>query len=127
MKKAFSLVLLTGLMLASSVPAFAAEETNLPYVEGLGYEVEVFEEDYTQPKLFSYDSGWKKFLGGEWRHGVGSRYVWSKFDHNKKTHKTAVQGAGGRFSYSGWTSAGSRAEASWEKALIGNKAWADVK
>ena len=38
-------------MLASFVPAFAAEETNLPYVEGLGYEVQVFEEDYTQPKL----------------------------------------------------------------------------
>ncbi|HGC9720872.1 TPA: lactococcin 972 family bacteriocin [Streptococcus agalactiae] len=127
MKKALSLVLLTGLMLASSVPAFAAEETNLPYVEGLGYEVEVFEEDYTQPKLFSYDSGWKSFLGGKWRHGVGSRYVWSKYDHNDKTHKTTVQGAGGKFSYSGWTRAGSRAEASWEKALSGNRAWADVK
>ena len=74
-------------MLASFVPAFAAEETNLPYVEGLGYEVQVFEEDYTQPKLFSYDSGWKSFLGGKWRHGVGSRYVWSKYDHNNKTQK----------------------------------------
>ena len=38
-------------------------------------KVEVFEEDYTQPKLFSYDSGMEKFLGGKWRHGVGSRYV----------------------------------------------------
>ena len=36
MKKALSLVLLTGFMLVSFVPAFAAEKTNLPYVEGLG-------------------------------------------------------------------------------------------
>ena len=114
-------------MLASFVPAFAAEETNLPYVEGLGYEVQVFEEDYTQPKLFSYDSGWKSFLGGKWRHGVGSRYVWSKYDHNNKTQKTTVQGTGGQFSYSGWTSSGIRAEASWEKASSGNRAWSDVK
>lgn len=127
MKKALSLVLLTGFMLVSFVPAFAAEKTNLPYVEGLGYEVEVFEEDYTLPRLFSYDSGWKSFLGGKWRHGVGSVYVWSKYDHNNKTHKTTVQGAGGKFSYSGWINAGSRAEASWEKASSGNRAWADVK
>lgn len=60
----------------------------------------------------------EKFLGGKWRHGVGSRYVWSKYDHNNKTHKTTVQGAGGQFSYSGWTSAGSRAEASWEKLQV---------
>jgi Bacteriocin (Lactococcin_972). len=66
-------------------------------------------------------------LGGKWRHGVGSVYVWSKYDHNNKTHKTTVQGAGGQFSYSGWTRAGSRAEASWEKASSGNRAWADVK
>ena len=114
-------------MLASFVPAFAAEETNLPYVEGLGYEVQVFEEDYTQPKLFSYDSGWKSFLGGKWRHGVGSRYVWSKYDHNNKTQKTTVQVASGQFSYLGWTSSGSRAEASWEKAFSGNRAWSDIK
>ncbi|WP_230197794.1 lactococcin 972 family bacteriocin [Streptococcus equi] len=38
------------------------------------------------------------FLGGKWRHGVGSRYVWSKYDHNNKTHKTTVQGAALRFS-----------------------------
>lgn len=50
-----------------------------------------------------------------------------KYDHNNKTHKTTVQGAGGQFSYSGWTRAGSRAEASWEKASSGNRAWADVK
>lgn len=127
MKKSLSLVLLTGFMLVSFVPAFAAEKTNLPYVEGLGYEVEVFEEDYTLPRLFSYDSGWKSFLGGKWRHGVGSVYVWSKYDHNNKTHKTTVQGASGQFSYSGCTSSGSRAEASWEKASSGNRAWADVK
>ncbi|WP_462128335.1 lactococcin 972 family bacteriocin [Streptococcus parasanguinis] len=51
--------------------------------------------------MFSYDSGWKSFLGGKWRHGVGSRYVWSKYDHNNKTHKNTVQGASGQFSYSG--------------------------
>ena len=90
-------------------------------------KVKVFDEDYTQPRLFSYDSGWKSFLGGKWRHGVGSRYVWYKYDHNNKTHKTTVQGASGQFSYSGCTSSGSRAEASWEKALSGNRAWADVK
>ena len=101
MKKSLSLVLLTGFMLVSFVPAFAAEKTNLPYVEGLGYEVEVFEEDYTLPRLFSYDSGWKSFLGGKWRHGVGSRYVWYKYDHNNKKHKNTVQGASGQFSYSG--------------------------
>ena len=61
-------------------------------------KVKVFEEDYTQPRLFSYDSGWKSFLGGKWRHGVGSRYVWYKYDHNNKTHKTTVQGASGQFS-----------------------------
>ena len=38
-----------------------------------------------------------------------------------------LQVASGQFSYLGWTSSGSRAEASWEKALSGNRAWADVK
>ena len=68
-----------------------------------------------------------KVFRWKWRHGVGSRYVWSKYDHNNKTHKTTVQGVGGQFSYSGFTSSGSRAEASWEKALSGNRDWADVK
>jgi putative bacteriocin len=41
MKKSLSLVLLTGFMLVSFVPAFAAEKTNLPYVEGLGKVVQL--------------------------------------------------------------------------------------
>lgn len=127
MKKTLLVALLTGVMLSSSVSVFAAEKPNLPYVEGLGYQTEVFEVDNTQPTLYSYDSGWKKFLGGSWRHGVGTRYVWSKYDHKLKTHKTTVQGAGGKRSYSGWTDPKDRAEASWEKAWVGNLAWADVK
>ena len=44
--------------------------------------------------------------------------------HIKLQYKVLVSG---QFSYSGCTSSGSRAEASWEKALSGNRAWADVK
>ncbi|WP_268257884.1 lactococcin 972 family bacteriocin [Anaerococcus provencensis] len=77
--------------------------------------------------LYGYDSGWKDFLGGRWRHGVNNTKVWSKFDHDRKVHKTAVKGAGGKFSYSGWTDPGLRASASWEKASSGNEAWANVK
>ena len=36
-------------------------------------------------------------------------------DHNNKTHKTTVQGAGGQFPYSGWTRAGV------EQKLLGKK------
>lgn len=75
----------------------------------------------------SYDSGWKDFYGGKWRHGVNSKHVWSKYNHSKKTHKTTVKGAGGKYSYSGWVGKGKQAAASWEKAKTGNKAWADVK
>lgn len=127
MKKILSTVLLTGLVFASTASAFAAEEPNLPYVEGLGYEVELLETNPNQPALRSYDSGWKNFLGGNWRHGVGTRYVWSKYDHKRKIHNTTVQGAGGKRSYSGWTNPKIRALASWEKAWSGNLAWANVK
>ena len=58
----------------------------------------------------------EKFLGGKWRHGVGSVYVWSKYDHNNKTHKTTVQGAGGQFLLFGL-------DKSWkvEQKLLGKK------
>ena len=154
MKKALSILLLTGMFVTTTGSVFASEsnsnlETDLPYVEGLGYEVNLdIEEQGVNPKLqyvkdlgfevyldnhnndvvlYGYDSGWKDFLGGRWRHGVNNTQVWSKFDHNRKVHKTTVRGAGGKYSYSGWTNPGLRASASWEKAESGNKAWADVK
>lgn len=129
MKKRLFAGLITAMMIASVVAptsVFAAEQPNkLPYVNGLGYEVEVFEDD--DISFYNYDSGWNDFLGGTWRHGVNNSHVWSWFDHNSKEHKTTVQGAGGKFGYSGWTDAGTRAKASWEKAGSGNKAWADVR
>lgn len=73
-----------------------------------------------------YDSDWKDFLGGRWRHGVNSKHVWSRYYHEKKVHKTTVQGAGNKQSTSGWVTPGKTALASWEKANYGNKAWVDV-
>lgn len=127
MKKFLSLILLTGLVFATSAISFASEECDLPYDEGKGYEVRMLEGKTSNRTIKNYDSGWKAFLGGKWRHGVGTRYVWSKFDHDTKVHTTTVQGAGGKYSYSGKTDPGVRAMASWEKALSGNGAWADVK
>lgn len=127
MKKRLFAGLMTAMMMASVIaPAsvFAAEEKpDLPYVDGLGYEVNV-DEDVT---FYNYDSDWKDFLGGSWRHGVSDTQVWSWYDHNSKVHKTTVQGAGGKYGYSGWTDPGVRAKASWEKAWFGNHAWADVQ
>lgn len=60
MKKILSTVLLTGLVFASTASAFAAEEPNLPYVEGLGYEVELLE---TNPKIRALAS-WEKAWSG---------------------------------------------------------------
>ena len=77
--------------------------------------------------MFSYDSGWKSFLGGKWRHGVGSRYVWSKYDHNNKTHKTTVQGASVNSLIRVVQALEVEQKLTWEKALSGNRAWADVK
>ena len=59
--------------------------------------------------------------------GLGDVYKRQKYNHSKKTHKTTVKGAGGKYSYSGWVGKGKQAAASWEKAKTGNKAWADVK
>mgnify|MGYP000933301946 CR=1 FL=1 len=117
-------------LLASSGLIFA--QTNqkslkgLPYEEGLGYKVSL-DAGNQDAELLKYDSGWKPFWGGKWRHGVGSHYVWSHYDHNRKTHKTTVQGAGGKMSSSGWIKKKRRASASWEKAFWGNRAWADFK
>ncbi|MDR1773690.1 MAG: lactococcin 972 family bacteriocin [Clostridioides sp.] len=125
MKKMLSAVLLSGVLL-TSIGSVYAEENDLPYVDGLGYEVNVEEEEFNITPC-NYDSGWKDFLGGRWHHGVNDTQVWSKYDHKSKTHKTAVRGAGLKYSYSGWTKPGQTASASWEKARLGNKAWADVK
>ena len=127
MKKYLTLLALSGVCFALSSPtiALSKETPDLPYVEGLGYEVTP--PDFSGTQLYKYDSGWKHFLGGTWRHGVGSRYVWSHFDHQYKEHKTSVKGHGGQMSYSGWTPAKRRASASWEKAPYDNKAYADVK
>lgn len=127
MKKKVILAVMIVIVLSFSVPTFATENTDLPYVENLGYEVVIPDADYSKLMPANYNSGWKKFLGGSWIHGVGNRYVWSKYDHKYKVHKTTVQGAGGKLSSSGWTVAGRRAEASWERAVFGNKAWATVK
>lgn len=80
-----------------------------------------------KPTPVKYDSGWKHWQGGKWRHGVGTKYVWSHFDHNSKKHETHVKGLGGEIGYSGWQEKGDRASASWEKAPAGNKAWANVE
>lgn len=127
MKKKIIMATMMVLIFSFSVPTYASEKADLPYVENLGYEVTIPDVDDSNQALMNYNSGWKKFLGGSWKHGVGNRYVWSKYDHKYKVHKTTVQGAGGRMSPSGWTVAGRRAEASWEKARAGNKAWAAVK
>lgn len=148
-KKIITVTMATGLMLMSSVGAFAAtpatqdmlydaelgyevdldnpskDTLGCSYVKDLGYEVNLDDEALT--KAGEYDSGWKDFLGGKWRHGVNSKHVWSKYKHSTKTHKTTVRGAGGKYSYSGWIGKGKQASASWERAATGNKAWADTK
>lgn len=63
--------------------------------------------------------------GGTWNYGVGSKYVWSYYSHNKKTHKASVQGR--IYVSSGWQKKGVQARASAEKALTGNKSFYEVK
>lgn len=155
MKKFFVLVLTIGMAFATTVSASAGEkEINKEKVVanqmniikfispeeklaksmelGMIYDVEL---GFRAKLLYdpgrgghgTYDSGWKNFLGGKWRHGVGTKYVWSKFDHGYKVHRTAVQGAGGQISKSGDIDPGIRAEADWERARSGNRAWADTE
>lgn len=108
------------------------DPTTMAYDPQEGYEVKIpstFTLGYAPLAISkaSYDSGPKDFLGGEWRHGVNDRHVWSHFWHNSKVHSTTVQGKGSKRSTSGWIDAGETASASWEKALYGNRAWANVK
>lgn len=63
--------------------------------------------------------------GGVWNYGVGSKYVWSYYSHNSKTHKASVHGA--YDATSGWIRKGVEAKASAEKALFGNASYYDVK
>lgn len=77
--------------------------------------------------MSNYDSGVKDFLGGKWRHGVNDTHAWSWFYHSKRFHTTTVKGAGGRYGYSGRTKPGVVAQATWERAPMGNKAFADVE
>ena len=100
-KLVLSALLLSGLLFTSTGTVYAQNNSDLPYVKGLGYEVEVLENDENEITFYSYDSGWKNFLGGRWRHGVNSSQVWSNFDHSYKTHKTTVRGSQGKYSYSG--------------------------
>lgn len=125
------LVFSLALMLLTSTGLIFAKTNEkslkgLPYEKGLGYKVNLDTGNQDVEPL-NYDSGWKSFLGGKWRHGVGDYYVWSHYDHKGKTHRTTVQGAGGVRSTSGWIKKKRRASASWERALWGNKAWANTK
>ncbi|GHC26372.1 lactococcin 972 family bacteriocin [Leuconostoc lactis] len=61
--------------------------------------------------------------GGDWRHGVGSYYVWSYYFHNYRNHSSSVSGQ--YFASSGRTSPGYDAQASAPKSLFGNKAYYD--
>ena len=117
------LVFSLALMLLTSTGLIFAKTNEkslkgLPYEKGLGYKVNLDTGNQDVEPL-NYDSGWKSFLGGKWRHGVGDYYVWSHYDHKRKTHRTTVQGAGGERSTSGWIKKKIRASASWERALWG--------
>lgn len=63
--------------------------------------------------------------GGRWNYGVGSKYVWSYYSHNHKTHKASVEGK--YYVSSGWTKKGITAKASCEKRLFGNRSYYEVK
>ena len=85
-------------------------------------------EDEIQSKSDgTYNSGLILWLGGAWKHGVTETHVWSVYGHNQKYHHTSVRGAGGKYGYSGRTKPGVVAQATWERARIGNKAFADVE
>lgn len=102
----------------------SSKHADIQYLKELGYG----KKENNNQLIFPYNSGWKKFLGGDWRHGVTFSQVWSEFKHATKVHKTTVRGAGGYYSYSDWQDPGVMAEASWERAwLTKNGAWADVK
>ena len=92
LKKIITVTMVSGLMLMASVGVFAdappqdVSSSDVPpqdmlYDPELGYEVTIDSENLAREG--SYDSGWKDFYGGKWRHGVNSKHVWSKYNHSK--------------------------------------------
>ena len=123
MKKFLSLFLST-LMVFGSVGLILAAESKVKVPE----KSEKATQEVKKPEMEPlFDSDWKRFMGGWWRHGVGETYVWSHYDHSKLTHKTSVQGSHWEIRKSKWKKPGKRASASYPKAYFGNKAWCNVK
>lgn len=118
MKRLMSMVLST-LMVLGSVGMILAAETKVNTAEKTKKAVNEME-------LLS-DSGWIDHLGGKWRYGVGKKYVWSYFKQKYHTHKTTVEGKMWGRTSSGWVKKKKTAFASHPKAIIGNKAWCDIK
>ena len=114
-----------GLILFSTPASFAASEYSF---DSLNNDVVTVEsESVSTYSSKTYDSGVKDWLGGKWRHGVNSSHVWSQFYHGSKYHNTKVKGAGVMFGKSGRIAPNKTAYASWEKALFGNEAYANVE
>ncbi|WP_105956851.1 lactococcin 972 family bacteriocin [Apilactobacillus quenuiae] len=59
--------------------------------------------------------------GGNWTHGIGSKYVWSNYSHNHRYHSSAVSGQ--YYASSGKTVPRYTAKASAPKSWWGNKAY----
>lgn len=114
-----------GLILFSTPVSFAASEYSFDSLNNDVFTVE--SESVSTYSSKTYDSGVKDWLGGKWRHGVNTSQVWSRFYHGSKYHNTKVKGAGGRFGRSGRVAPRNTAYASWEKALFGNEAYANVE
>ncbi len=72
----------------------------------------------------------KSVGGGTWAYGVyepaSTTYVFSKYDHSRKTHKTTACWQG-RCAYSGWVAKGKRASAERQGGLSGHTAYWDTK
>ena len=122
MNKSIKALVIAGAFLFSSSVSFASEPEAFN-ANNLSSEKEIV-STYSSK---TYDSGVKDWLGGKWRHGVNSSHVWSQFYHGSKYHNTKVKGAGGMFGKSGRTAPRKKAYASWEKALFGNEAYANVE
>ena len=122
MNKSIKALVIAGAFLFSSSVSFASEPEAFN-ANNLASEKEIV-STYSSN---IYDSGVKDWLGGKWRHGVNTSQVWSRFYHGSKYHNTKVKGAGGRFGRSGRVAPRNTAYASWEKALFGNEAYANVE
>lgn len=123
MKKILALMLSTCLVFGSAGMIFAATAKDEAQFKAQRTEVQTSKEE-AEPLS---DTGWFYWHGGYWRHGVGTKYVWSHYDHNKKTHKTSVKGKWGFVSSSDWVKKKKRASASYIKAWWGNEAYATHK